>query len=145
MTSPLPPARPGSQATAYVDLGAVEGNVRALRGHAGPAALMAVVKADAYGHGLVPVARAAIRGGATWLGTARLSEAITLRDNGIPGRLMAWQAVPGADFAACLEREIDLGVSAPWALYEIVAAARHTGFTSGVHFKVDTRLGRAGA
>jgi len=145
MTSPLPPARPGSQATAYVDLGAVEGNVRALRGHAGPAALMAVVKADAYGHGLVPVARAAIRGGATWLGTARLSEAITLRDNGIPGRLMAWQAVPGADFAACLEREIDLGVSAPWALDEIVAAARHTGITARVHLKVDTGLGRAGA
>ena len=145
MTSPRPPARPGSQATAYVDLGAIEGNVRALRAHAPTAALMAVVKADGYGHGLLPVAQAARRGGATWLGTARLSEAITLRDNGIQGRVLAWLAVPGAEFAACLERDIDLGVSAPWALEEIVAAARHTGRTARIHLKVDSGMGRAGA
>jgi alanine racemase len=145
MTSPRPPARPGSQATAYVDLGAIEGNVRALRAHAPTATLMAVVKADGYGHGLLPVAQAARRGGASWLGTARLSEAITLRDNGIQGRVLAWLAVPGAEFAACLERDIDLGVSAPWALEEIVAAARHTGRTARIHLKVDSGLGRAGA
>ena len=145
MTSPRPPARPGSQATAYVDLGAIEGNVRALRAAAPTAALMAVVKADGYGHGLLPVAQAARRGGATWLGTARLAEAITLRDNGIQGRVLAWLAVPGAEFAACLERDIDLGVSAPWALEEIVAAARHTGRTARIHLKVDSGLGRAGA
>lgn len=106
---------------------------------------MAVVKADGYGHGLVPVARAARRAGATWLGTARLTEAVALRDNGIDGRIMAWLAVPGADFESPLARDIDLGVSAPWALEEIAAAARHTGRTARVHLKVDSGLGRAGA
>jgi len=145
MNAQLPPGRPGSPGTAYVDVHAVETNVRTLRGLAGRAELLAVVKADAYGHGLLPCARAAVRGGATWLGTAQLDEAIALRDNGIDGRLLAWLAVPGADFPACLERDIDLGVSAPWALTEIAAAARHTGRTARVHLKVDSGLGRAGA
>ena len=67
-------------ARAVVDLAAIRGNVAALAGHAPTAQVMAVVKADAYGHGLVPVARAALAGGATWLGTAQVSEALALRD-----------------------------------------------------------------
>ncbi len=151
MTTPAPsappprPLRPGHPATAYVDLGAVAGNVRALRERAAGADVMVVVKADAYGHGLVPVARAARSAGAGWLGTAQLAEAIALRDNGIDGRVLAWLAVPGADFAGCLRRDIDLGVSDPWAVAEIAAAARDTGRRARVHLKVDSGLGRAGA
>ena len=140
-----PTARPGSPATAYVDLGAIEANVRAVQARAPGSALMVVVKADAYGHGLLPVARAARRAGAGWIGVAQLPEAISLRDNGVDGRVLAWLAVPGADFAGCLERDIDLGVSATWALAEIAAAARHTGRTARVHLKVDSGLGRGGA
>ncbi|MGZ4609210.1 MAG: alanine racemase, partial [Actinomycetes bacterium] len=79
-------------AVARVDLSAIRDNVAALRARtAGSAELMAVVKADAYGHGLLPSARAALRGGATWLGTALLDEAVALRRAGITDpRLLAW-------------------------------------------------------
>lgn len=145
MNAQLPPGRPGSPGTAYVDVHAVETNVRTLRGLAGRAELLAVVKADAYGHGLLPCARAAVRGGATWLGTAQLDEAIALRDNGIQGRILTWLHVPGADFSGALRRDIDLSAAAPWDLAAIVAAARETGRTARVHLKVDTGLGRNGA
>ena len=72
-------------ATAVIDLGLLAENVRSLRERTGTA-LMAVVKADAYGHGLVPCAQAALAGGASWLATALLSEAIALRDAGEIGR-----------------------------------------------------------
>ncbi|MGV1009171.1 MAG: alanine racemase [Dermatophilaceae bacterium] len=140
-----PPSDPGAPATAYVDLGAVESNVRVLREHAPTAALLAVVKADGYGHGLVPSARAAQRGGATWLGTAQLAEAIALRDSGVEGPLLSWLHVPGTDFAAALARDIDLTVSGTWALDEVAAAARARGTTARIHIKVDTGLGRNGA
>ncbi|WP_171905436.1 alanine racemase, partial [Cellulosimicrobium cellulans] len=70
-------------ARAVVDLAAIRDNVRALAGHAPTAQVMAVVKADAYGHGLVPSALAALAGGATWLGTAQPSEALALRAAGV--------------------------------------------------------------
>lgn len=108
-----PVLAPGVPAAAIVDLRAIEANVRVLREHAGDAAVLAVVKADAYGHGLIPVARAARRGGATWVGTAQLDEAIALRDDGIDGRVFTWLQVPGADFAAALRRDIDLSAAAP--------------------------------
>jgi alanine racemase len=106
---------------------------------------MAVVKADAYGHGLVPCARAALDGGATWLGTALLSEAVGLRDAGVGGRILTWLAVPGAPWAGCLERDIDVSVSALWALDEVCDAARATGRRARVHLKADTGLSRNGA
>ncbi len=136
---------PGSPGTAYIDLAAVEGNVRVLREHAPGADLLAVVKADGYGHGLVPCARAAVRGGATWLGTAQLDEALALRDAGIQARILTWLHVPGADFAGALRRDIDLSVAATWDLDAVAAAARTTGRTARVHLKVDTGLGRNGA
>lgn len=135
----------GAPATALIDTAALSANVRALREHAPGAALMAVVKADGYGHGLLTSARAAQAGGADWLGVAQLAEAIALRDAGIAGRLFSWLHVPGTDFAAALERDIDLSASAPWALEEIAAAADATGRTARVHLKVDTGLGRNGA
>ncbi len=135
----------GASGAAVVDLDAIAGNVTALRGHAAGAEVLAVVKADAYGHGLVPAARAAQAGGATWLGTAQQSEAVALRDAGVAGRILAWLHVPGADFTPALRRDIDLSASAVWALDGIAAAARITGRTARVHLKVDSGLGRNGA
>lgn len=141
----VPPQRAELPFWAEIDLGALEHNVRVLREHAPDSALMAVVKADGYGHGLLPVTRAALRGGADWLGTALISEALALRDAGIGTPILSWLSVPGSDFASAIERDVDLSASAPWALDEIAAAARASGRTARVHLKVDTGLGRNGA
>lgn len=132
-------------ARATVDLNAITGNIEVLRKHAGSAAVMAIVKADAYGHGLVPGALAAVRGGASWLGVAQLSEAMELRDSGIHQPLFSWLHVPGSDFAAAIAADIDLSVSALWSLAEVSDAARALGHTARIHLKVDTGLGRNGA
>lgn len=139
----LAPARATSRAT--VDLDAIRRNVEVLREHAGSAALMAVVKADGYGHGLMPSALAALSGGASWLGVAQLSEAMELRDNAVTVPVLSWLHVPGSDFAGAIAADIDLSVSALWSLAEVVAAARALGRTARIHLKVDTGLGRNGA
>lgn len=138
-------ATPTLPAEAVVDLEAVRDNVRVLRHHAAGAEVMAVVKADGYGHGLAPCARAAREGGASWLGVAQLAEGLALRAAGDTGRLLSWLHVPGEDFAAAVRLGIDLSVSAPWALDEIAAAARAQGATARLHLKVDTGLSRGGA
>ncbi len=130
---------------AVIDLDAVMANVGSLREHARGAAVMAVVKADAYGHGLAPVARAARAGGAGWLGVALLDEALALRAAGDTGPVLAWLLGPGADWAGAIRADVDVSVSAEWALAEVVAAARDLGLPARVHLKVDTGLGRAGA
>ena len=135
----------GAPAALVVDVDAIAANVRALRERSRSAELMAVVKADGYGHGLLPSARAAQAGGATWLGTATLAEALLLREAGIGGRILSWLHVPGTDFSAALEHDIDVSASAQWALDHIAAAARRTGRTARVHLKADTGLGRNGA
>jgi alanine racemase len=130
---------------ARVDLGAIRANVEALRA-ATSAEVLAVVKADGYGHGLLPAARAAVAGGATWLGTALLDEALALRAAGITApRVLAWLIGPGEAWADALAADVDLSVNAGWALDEVVAAARQTGTTARVHLKVDSGLGRGGA
>lgn len=146
----FPPMKPepttdGLPVWAEVDHAALADNVRVLRERAPHSALMAVVKADAYGHGLLPVARTVVAAGATWLGVAQMPEAFALRDAGITTRLLTWLAVPGADFAGAVSRDIDLSASAPWTLDEIAAAARAVGRPARVHLKVDTGLGRGGA
>lgn len=148
---PVPAAPAWSQparhrgAVAVVDLAALTRNTARLLAAAGGAALMAVVKADAYGHGLVPCALAAQRGGATWLGTALVEEAVRLRDAGVGGPILTWLSGPGADWDGVLARDIDVSVSAPWALAEIAAAGVRVGRTARVHLKADTGLSRAGA
>lgn len=132
-------------ARATVDLDAITANVAELDRRAGAAAVMAVVKADAYGHGLLPSAAAAIRGGATWLGVAQLAEALALRAAGVRTRLLTWLGVPGVDFAAAVAADIDLSVSAPWSLDAIAGAATAVGRVARVHLCVDTGLGREGA
>ncbi len=135
----------GPRAQALIDLDAVEANVARLVEASAGAAVMAVVKADGYGHGLLPVARAARAGGADWLGTALLEEALALRAAGDAGPLLCWLAAPGEDYAAALRAGVDVSASAPWVLGEIASAAATTGRTARVHLKVDSGLGRSGS
>lgn len=132
------------RARAEIDLAALRANVRTLRAHAPGAAFMAVVKADAYGHGMVPCARAAIEAGATWVGTATPDEALALRAAGIQGRLMCWLWTPGGPWREGVEADLDMAVSGLWALREVSAAARAVGRTARVQLKADTGLGRNG-
>ncbi|MFJ6798667.1 alanine racemase [Streptomyces sp. NPDC091268] len=129
---------------AEIDLDAVRGNVRALRERAPRAAVMAVVKADAYGHGAEPCARAALDAGATWLGTATPEEALALRAAGIGGRIMCWLWTPGGPWREAVEADLDVSVSGLWALEEVRAAARASGRSARIQLKADTGLGRAG-
>ncbi|MEU3658520.1 alanine racemase [Streptomyces sp. NPDC032940] len=132
---------------AEIDLAALRANVRALRERAPGAALMAVVKADAYGHGAIPCARAAVAAGATWLGTATPQEALALREQaGLPDdlRIMCWLWTPGGPWREAVEARLDVSVSGMWALKEVTAAARRAGRPARVQLKADTGLGRAG-
>ncbi|MEW2413535.1 alanine racemase [Streptomyces sp. NPDC046866] len=129
---------------AEIDLDAVRANVRALRERAPRAALMAVVKADAYGHGAAPCARAAQEAGAAWLGTATPQEALALRAAGIGGPMMCWLWTPGGPWQEAVEADIDVSVSGMWALEEVRAAARAAGRTARIQLKADTGLGRNG-
>ncbi|MET0480753.1 MAG: alanine racemase [Mycetocola sp.] len=127
---------------AVIDLDAVTGNIRTLREVTGTPHLIAVVKADGYGHGAVPVARAALAGGADWLGTADIEEALELRTAGIGSPILCWLHANGADFAAAIQADIDLGVSSLAQLDDIADAA--DGGTAYVHLKLDTGLSRNG-
>ncbi|MFD0445774.1 MULTISPECIES: alanine racemase [Streptomyces violaceusniger group] len=132
------------RARAVVDLAALRANVRALRAAAPTAELMTVVKSDAYGHGMVPCARAARAAGADWLGVATPEEAFALRAAGDTGRLMCWLWTPGGPWRQAIEADIDVSASGLWALREVVAAARACGRTARLHLKGDTGLGRNG-
>ncbi|WP_314719348.1 alanine racemase [uncultured Actinomyces sp.] len=163
-------AIPASTSRAVVDLDAVAANARVLARAAGTPWL-AVVKADAYGHGLGPVALACLGAGATWLGVAQLSEALRLRElldqAGVPRpdagrsaptsrapRLLTWilpvlspdqAAAPGSPLRAALAAGIDVSVSTPAGLDAVSAAARAEGGAARVHIKADTGMSRAGA
>jgi alanine racemase len=136
-----------ARARAEIDLAALRANVRALRTHAPSAALMAVVKADGYGHGMVPVARAALEAGATWLGTATPEEALALRSAGIgpeQARILCWLWSPGGPWREGIEAGLDISVSGRRALGEATAAARALGRPARLQLKADTGLGRGG-
>jgi alanine racemase len=139
-----PALPPGLPACAVVDLDAVSANVAALRRIAAGARLMAVVKADGYGHGMVPVARAALAGGADQLGVALLREALDLRAAGIDAPVLAWLTVPGDLYADAVAADVEIGVSAPSTLAEVAAAARTVGRVARVQLKADTGLSRNG-
>ena len=138
--------------SAAVDLAAIRHNLGVLRAAAPGALQLATVKANAYGHGLLPVARAALDGGADWLGVAQLAEAFTLRrgldEAGIAradAPILAWISTSSSDFAAAIEADIDLSVSWTWVLADICAAAREAGRPARVHVKIDTGMSRAGS
>ncbi|WP_380167187.1 alanine racemase [Jannaschia sp. R86511] len=127
-----------------VDLDAVASNVGSMTRRTGRP-LLAVVKADAYGHGLVQVARAALAGGAAWLGVAQLDEALRLRAAGVDAPLLAWLlSVEPAPVAAALRQQVTLGLSHAGQLDVVLDAARASGQVADVHVKVDTGLLRNG-
>jgi alanine racemase len=141
------------RAAARIDLAAISSNVSrivelaggAAAGAAAGADVMAVVKAEGYGHGLVQSAQAARAGGATWLGVAFLEEALGLRAAGIDGRILCWLATPGEPLAEAVAADVDLSASAPWMIGELAAAASSVNRVARVHLKVDTGLSRGGA
>lgn len=134
------------RAAARVDLTVLASNLEHVMATAAGAQTMAVVKADAYGHGMLPVARVVREVGAPWLGVAYPFEALMVRAAGDEGRVLAWLWVPGdEDIAACLDQHIDLGVSSLDQLDAIVAVTPGSGNRARIHLKVDTGLGRSGA
>ncbi len=138
------PNAPTGLPTASVDLDAIAHNVARLRECAGSAAVMAVVKADGYGHGATRVARAALAAGAAELGVATLDEALALRRDGITAPVLSWLHTPHTDFAPALLADIQVAVSCEREVEEVVDAVRRTGHTATVTIKADTGLNRNG-
>lgn len=134
----------GPRAQARIDLDAIQHNLALLRAAAPRAQQMAVVKADAYGHGLLPCARAAREAGADWLGVALFAEALQLRAAGDRGPILAWLAVPDDPWEEVIAEHVDVGVSGIGALERVATAAAACGTRARVHLKIDTGLGRAG-
>jgi alanine racemase len=130
------------RALARVNLAAIERNVARLGEAARGAALCAVVKADGYGHGMLPAARAALRGGATWLAVATAEEARALRAGGIGDdvRILLLGAVSDEELRVALGAHVDISV---WTR-EMVAALAADGRPVRVHVKLDSGLGRLG-
>jgi alanine racemase len=135
---------PAAAAEAVVDLDAVAHNVRLLREHAGSAQVMAVVKADGYGHGATQVGRAALAAGAAELGVATIEEALALRRDGITSPVLAWLHRPGTDFGPALAADVEVAVSSVRQLGEVLDAVVRTGRTATITVKVDTGLNRNG-
>lgn len=129
---------------ALVDLDAIAHNVRVLSEQAGAAELMAVVKADGYGHGAVQVARAALGAGAAELGVATVDEALTLRAAGIAAPVLAWLHGPDTDFEPALAADVQIAVSSVRQLDELLDAVARTGRTATVTVKADTGMNRNG-
>ena len=136
-------ARP--RAEALIDLDAISANVSALRAHVEGRDLIAVVKADGYGHGIVESARAARAGGADWLGVALISEALMLRAAGDNGPILSWLGVPGERYDLAIDVGVEVTAYTLDELQDIAAAARDRGRIAAVQLKLDSGLGRGGA
>ena len=133
-----------NRAEALIDLGALEYNIKRLL--AGTKAEgLAVVKADAYGHGLIPVAQRALDAGAKWLGTALLDEALLIRDSGIQAPVIAWLTPVSDDFESALKKEIDLAIPSLDHLQALMNASESLKIAPRIHLEVDTGMSRGGA
>ncbi|HWC41238.1 MAG TPA: alanine racemase [Actinomycetota bacterium] len=139
--TPWPGLRP---AWIEVDLDAIAANVRALTAEVAPARLLAVVKADAYGHGAVPVARAAVEAGAAWLGVALVEEALELRAAGIPAPLLVLSEPHPAAADACVANGVAVTICTRAGVRAFGAAGRRAGRPLATHLKVDTGMHRQG-
>jgi alanine racemase len=135
-----------SRAEIVVDLAAIRHNIRALRERTG-VAMMTVVKADGYGHGMLESARAARDAGSEWLGVATIDEALALRAAGDTGRILCWLTVPADDLAPVLAADVDVSAYTVEALDRIADAAVRAGLDrpARIQLKVDTGLSRGGA
>jgi alanine racemase len=130
------------QAEIEVDLRAIRDNVATLK--AGTSAeVMAVVKGDGYGHGMIPSARAALAGGATWLGGCSIPEGLKLRAAGLDVRILSWLWAPGAELREAVDADLDVSVASRLQLDELVGTV--PGRAARVHLKLDTGLARGGA
>jgi alanine racemase len=127
------------RAEARIDLDRIATNINLLKG-AEYTALMAVVKADAYGHGLVEVGLVAEKSGADWLGVALLEEAITLRTHGVRAPILAWLLPPGSDFKKAVNHDIDIAVSSIKAFREVSTLPGKP----RIHIELDTGMSRGG-
>lgn len=109
---------------------------------------MAVVKGNAYGHGLVEVAQAALAAGADWLGTAQLTEALALRRAGIAAPVLSWLYLATASseiIREAVENDVDMSVGSPAQLEVVAGIARTLGRPAAVHLELDSGLSRGGA
>jgi alanine racemase len=121
-----------------IDLNALKSNLKYLKTKAN-CPVLAVVKADAYGHGLIPCAKAAVAAGADWLGTALLEEAFQLREAGIKAPILAWLLPPGENYQSAVSAGIDLGVSSLAVFDEINSIPN-----ARIHLEVESGMGRGG-
>ncbi len=131
-------------ASADIDLAAFRANVATLRELVQPAEVMIVVKADGYGHGMLPCARQARAAGATWLGVATPAEALALRETGDNGRVLAWLYGVDEDLAPLVAADVDVSVQSIGQLSKLAAAAGTAERRARVHLKIDTGLSRNG-
>ncbi len=130
---------------AEIDLTAIATNIRTLKQHIGPVVqLMAVVKANAYGHGAVEVARTALAHGADWLAVARLDEGLALREAGITAPVLVMNYTPPEDVPAGLAAALTLTVTEILVAERAARWARQHETVARVHVKVDTGMGRYG-
>jgi alanine racemase len=127
-----------------IDLFAIRNNARRLAALAGEAQVMAVVKANAYGHGAVPVAQAALQAGARWLGVARVDEGLALRAAGLSTPVLVLGYTPPAQAAEAIAAGLALTVFDAETAAAYAAAARAQGRAAAVHVKVDSGMGRLG-
>ena len=134
-----------ARAAARIDLGAIRHNAAVLARAAGGARLMAVVKADGYGHGAVPVARAALEGGASALAVAAAEEARELRAAGIDAPLVVMGPLAGEEWEAAADAGAEVVAWTPESVERAAAAAAAAGGRARIHLKLDTGMGRLGA
>ena len=135
-------------ARAIIDLSALERNLQQLRKYDPYVQAMAIVKANAYGHGGAQIARAALEFGVKWFGVAQLAEARHLREalKDFPeARIFTWIFSPDADLESAVKADLDIAVSNPQTLLAVASAARVAGKKARIHLAVDTGMGREGA
>ena len=132
-----------SRASAEINLSAITQNFKSIKSRT-TADVLAVVKADAYGHGLIPVSKALEEAGADWFGTALLEEAINLRKAGILKPIISWLTPLGEDFKSAIDLDIDLGIPSIDLLDEVIKAASLTGKAARIHLEIDTGMSRGG-
>jgi alanine racemase len=145
LTHPAPPGIDPNTARAEIDLAAFRANLAALQAHVGSTAVMVVVKADGYGHGIIPCAREARAAGAGWLGVATPAEALALRDAGDTGPVLAWLYGVEEDLSPLVAASVDVSAQSVDQVSRLVAAAATAERRARVHLKVDTGLSRNGA
>ena len=132
-----------SRACVEVNLSAIAQNFKSIKSQT-TADVLAVVKADAYGHGLIPVSKALEDAGVDWFGTALLEEAINLREAGILKPIISWLTPLGEDFKSAIELDIDLGIHSIDLLNEVIKATSLTGKAARIHLEIDTGMSRGG-